>query len=204
MWVAWSMVASQSWQGRQSLQVRPRPSLQIAAAAPKSHRVQSTSGTKTVPAPQYREGLFAYKTLSRFTAASVIHRLCSHQNHALGCVLDRSASRRCRGQQPLEPPPERLTSLRCSSGENVSTSDSQKEPDETKHAHERNTSWTRMVLALPLELAAVNSRTDNFYLRKRKRKQWWSVGHFPKVQLSVCTDRAATVTAPSRQHYFIA
>ncbi|KAL3133509.1 hypothetical protein ABBQ38_007368 [Trebouxia sp. C0009 RCD-2024] len=38
-----------------------------------------------------------------------------------------------------------------------------------------------MVLALPLELAAVSSRTDNFYLRKRKRKQWWSVGHFPKV-----------------------
>ena len=59
-----------------------------------------------------------------------------------------------------------------------------------------------MVLALPLELATVNSRTDNFYLRKRKRKQWWSVGHFPKVQLSVCTDHAATAKAHSYQHYF--
>lgn len=38
-----------------------------------------------------------------------------------------------------------------------------------------------MVLALPLELAAVTSRTDNFYLRKRKRKHWWSREHFPKV-----------------------
>lgn len=96
-------------------------------------------------------------------------------------------------QQPPQPAAERLTSLRCSSGENVSTSDSQNEPDETKHAHERNTSWTRMVLALPLELAAVSSRTDNFYLRKRKRKQWWSVGHFPKVQLCVCSSHASKV-----------
>lgn len=38
-----------------------------------------------------------------------------------------------------------------------------------------------MVLALPLELATVTSRTDNFYLRKRKRKHWWSREHFPKV-----------------------
>ena len=187
------MVASQSWQGRQSLQVRPRLSLQIAAPAPRPSRIRSTSGTNTLPASLHREVLFACKTLSRFTAALVTHRLCSHQKFAFGCALDRSTSRRCKGQQPFELADERLTSLRCSSGENVSTSDSQSEPDETKHAHERNTSWTRMVLALPLELAAVNSRTDNFYLRKRKRKHWWSVGHFPKVQLFKCTGHAATV-----------
>lgn len=198
------MVASQSWPGRQSLQVRSRPSLQIAAAAPRPSRIQSTSGAKILPASVYCEYSFAHKPLSRFTAALVTHRLSSQPNLASGCVLDRITSSRCRGRQPLESPVERLTSLRCTSGENVSTSESQNEPDETKHAHERNTSWTRMVLALPLELATVNSRTDNFYLRKRKRKQWWSVGHFPKVQLSICTDHTATVNAHSYQHYLIA
>lgn len=103
------------------------------------------------------------------------------------CGLARSMLRHTsRYAQPAE---ERLASIRCRSGQGVSTSDSQPESGGSneeaekpiKHAHERNTSWTRMVLALPLELATVTSRTDNFYLRKRKRKHWWSTEHFPKV-----------------------
>ncbi len=103
------------------------------------------------------------------------------------CGLARSTLRHTsRHAQPAE---ERLASIRCKSGQGVSTSDSQPENGGSneeaekpiKHAHERNTSWTRMVLALPLELATVTSRTDNFYLRKRKRKHWWSTEHFPKV-----------------------
>lgn len=84
----------------------------------------------------------------------------------------------------------RQNAIRCNSGRHVSTSDSNENnvnsndiptAEPTKHAHERSTSWTTMVLSLPLELAAVQSHTDNFYLRKRKRKHWWSKEHFPKV-----------------------
>ena len=98
-------------------------------------------------------------------------------------------------KRSVQPAADRLASVRCKSGQGVSTSDSQPDnngsndeaPDkDTKHAHERNTSWTRMVMALPLELAAVTSRTDNFYLRKRKRKHWWSREHFPKVSVVAC------------------
>lgn len=181
------MVASQSLQGRQSLQVRPRLPLQIAAATSRPCRLHSTSGKELVPAPLHREVLLSDRPSFGSLVAWAAHRLSIHQERASAYVLDTKPSRRSRGQQPSQLAAERLASLRCSSGENVSTSDSQNEPDETKHAHERNTSWTRMVLAAPLELAAVNSRTDNFYLRKRKRKQWWSLGHFPKVQLSGCT-----------------
>lgn len=87
----------------------------------------------------------------------------------------------------------REDTIRCNSGHHVSTSDSQdgtpdsSEPPNTEpktHAHHRSTSWTTMVMALPLELAAVQSHTDNFYLRKRKRKHWWSKEHFPKVHIS--------------------
>ena len=85
----------------------------------------------------------------------------------------------------------RQNAIRCNSGRHVSTSDSNENnvtssdtstAEPTKHAHERSTSWTTMVLSLPLELAAVQSHTDNFYLRKRKRKHWWSKEHFPKVR----------------------
>ena len=104
------------------------------------------------------------------------------------CGFARSKARG--GSSLTQPAEERLASIRCKSGQGVSTSDSQPEnngsndsaaEEPIKHAHERNTSWTRMVLALPLELATVTSRTDNFYLRKRKRKHWWSTEHFPKV-----------------------
>ena len=89
---------------------------------------------------------------------------------------------------------ERLASLRCRSGQGVSTSASNnsnqpesngsnaEEPAKpTRHAHERSSSWMRMFLTLPLELATVTARTDKFYLRKRKRKHWWSREHFPTV-----------------------
>lgn len=189
------MVVSQSLQGRQSLQVRSRPSIQFAAAAHRRSDIHSASGTADRPLPCCSVKVFCpikVLTLFRFTAV-VENRLCYPQKRASGCRVDRTAVMSRKRQQPPQSAAERLTSLRCSSGENVSTSDSQNEPDETKHAHERNTSWTRMVLALPLELAAVSSRTDNFYLRKRKRKQWWSVGHFPKVQLCVCSSHASTL-----------
>ena len=52
------MVASQSWQGRQSLQVRPRASLQIAATALRPSRIQSTSGRKILSAALCRKLLF--------------------------------------------------------------------------------------------------------------------------------------------------
>ena len=175
------MVFSHSWQaGRQSPHLRPSSSPQLATVTCRRSNVRATSGAKWLPA--FLLTLLsiltceALLTLPRFTAASDTP-ICNQHKRAFVCS---NAGR----SQRLALPVEHSTSLRSSSGENVSTSNSQPDADEsepTKHAHERNTSWTRMVLALPLELAAVNSRTDNFYLRKRKRKHWWSVGHFPKV-----------------------
>lgn len=43
--------------------------------------------------------------------------------------------------------------------------------------------WAKMLLSLPLEVAAAASRADSHYLQKRKRKHWWSKDHFPKVIL---------------------
>ncbi len=41
--------------------------------------------------------------------------------------------------------------------------------------------WAKMMISLPLEVAAAASRSDSHYLQKRKRKQWWSTGEFPRV-----------------------
>lgn len=40
-----------------------------------------------------------------------------------------------------------------------------------------------MLLELPLELAAFGSKTNPYWLRKRKRSHWWSRQNFPKVSL---------------------
>ena len=42
-------------------------------------------------------------------------------------------------------------------------------------------SWAKMMLSLPLEVAAAASRSDSHYLQKRKRKHWWSAESFPRV-----------------------
>ena len=183
------MVVSHSWQaGRQSLHLRSSSSPQIATATCRHFHVRGTSGAERLIALLLSllsvltcEALL---TLPSVTAASSKPLSSQHKRASLCSNAGRNQRR-----QQLAQPVEHPTSLRSSSGEHVSTSDSQPDANEsepTKHAHERNTSWTRMVLALPLELAAVNSRTDNFYLRKRKRKHWWSVGHFPKVRQCSC------------------
>ena len=41
--------------------------------------------------------------------------------------------------------------------------------------------WAKMMISLPLEVAAAASRSDSHYLQKRKRKQWWSSAEWPKV-----------------------
>ncbi len=45
----------------------------------------------------------------------------------------------------------------------------------------RQSSWAKMMLSLPLEVAAAASRSDSHYLQKRKRKHWWSAESFPRV-----------------------
>ena len=50
----------------------------------------------------------------------------------------------------------------------------------------QNSSWAHLLLELPLELAAVGARTNERWLRKRKRSHWWSKGPFPKVCSAVC------------------
>ena len=44
-----------------------------------------------------------------------------------------------------------------------------------------SSTWASMLLELPLELAAFGSKTNPYWLRKRKRSHWWSRQHFPKV-----------------------
>lgn len=50
-----------------------------------------------------------------------------------------------------------------------------------------------MLLELPLELAAFGSRTNPYWLRKRKRSRWWSKGHYPKASPAECMQPAAVV-----------
>ena len=45
--------------------------------------------------------------------------------------------------------------------------------------------WAKMLLSLPLEVAAAASRADSHYLQKRKRKNWWSKEHFPRVTVQL-------------------
>ena len=52
-------------------------------------------------------------------------------------------------------------------------------------ARVQNSDWAHLLLELPLELAAVGARTNERWLRKRKRSHWWSKGPFPKVSLGV-------------------
>lgn len=59
--------------------------------------------------------------------------------------------------------------------------------------------WAKMLLSLPLEVAAAASRADSHYLQKRKRKHWWSKDHFPKVILQPIPAQISDV----RLMYFI-
>ncbi|KAK9812014.1 hypothetical protein WJX73_008976 [Symbiochloris irregularis] len=54
-------------------------------------------------------------------------------------------------------------------------------PQRNTEARMHSSTWASMLLELPLELAAFGSRTNPYWLRKRKRSQWWSKGHFPKI-----------------------
>lgn len=47
-----------------------------------------------------------------------------------------------------------------------------------------SSTWASMLLELPLELAAFGSRTNPYWLRKRKRSRWWSKGHYPRVRIT--------------------
>ena len=51
----------------------------------------------------------------------------------------------------------------------------------TSGARVHSTTWASMLLELPLELAALGSKTNPYWLRKRKRSHWWSRGEFPKA-----------------------
>ena len=119
-------------------------------------------------------------------------RLSAREQKPQSLAFSKTTLKRCKSAALSTE--ERLASLRCRSGQGVSTSasnnsnqpesngSSAEEPAKpTRHAHERSSSWMRMFLTLPLELATVTARTDKFYLRKRKRKHWWSREHFPTV-----------------------
>ena len=52
--------------------------------------------------------------------------------------------------------------------------------DASTQARVTSQSWANLLLELPLELAAVGGRTNERWLRKRKRSRWWS-RKFPKA-----------------------
>ena len=72
----------------------------------------------------------------------------------------------------------------------------------TSEAPVHSSTWASMLLELPLELAAIGSKTNPYWLRKRKRSHWWSRQTFPKAShLWLCQYLDACGAALRRNAY---